>query len=161
MSLDYAEKQIKILNKIRLKYFWTNKFLIPKEKQKFDKEVKVFTYLIIPTWIMAFILITLICATPFTFPKLIFNDEWGFMVKIPVKIIFFFNITYGFYISNVILSFCVYIILQSYFQMAVLRAYIKQMITDFGEDGQKSQWEIRLIFRTTIRQFQILNRLID
>lgn len=156
-----AEKQIDILNRIRLKYFWNNRFLTPAEKRKFDKEVKIFIYLIILLWLITTVLIANFCTPTFKYSKLIFNDEWYVIIKSTVKLIFVFNIAFGYYIGNANVCYCVYIILHYYFQMTVLRAYIKQTIKDFGEDGEKSQKEIQLIFKTSIQHFQMLNRLND
>lgn len=160
ISLDCTEKKLKICNTIRLKYFWTNEFLTPKRQQQFDRKVKILIYPFVLLWIITYILITMIF-TSLTYPKFIYNNEWCMIFKLTVVIIFFLNAAFGYYIGNVHLCYCAYMILHCYFQMTILRTYIiKQTIKNFGINGKKSQWEIRLILKTSIRQFQIINRLV-
>lgn len=163
MSLDFAQQTITAVNTIRLKNFWSNDFLTAKEKQKFTTKINFFVFLIYILWFLACVLTLTTFVVPFKYPKYIHKEEWLYIVRKTAEILIFVLFAGGCYIGNTGLCYFIYIILHSYFQMIIVRAYITKAVKKYEEIPLKDkifdktfQLEIGLILKRSIRQYQKL-----
>lgn len=163
ISLDYAQPKLAALNAIRLKYFWSNDFLTEKEKRMFTKKIKIFVVLIYTLWLLVGVVTLVTFIVPFRFPNHVHREEWPYWVRKIAEILIFVLFTGGYYIGTSTVCYFVYTILQSYFQMEILRAYITKAMRKYKktphEDkicDKKYQSEMRLIIKRSIKQYQKL-----
>lgn len=150
-----------MLNTVRHKYFWSNHFLEPKEKLSFYKKVKLFDFLIYILWFLALLVIVLAFTMQFEYSKFVYNNEWPLIIRKLASFLIFVFVTGCYYAGNTNLCYCVYMILQSYFQMLVLRSYIMKALKKYKNVtfekkifDSRYQWKVQLIFKRCIRQYQ-------
>lgn len=160
---DSTQKKLLTFNAVRSKFFWSNNFLTAKEKRCFNQERNIFVYVIYVAWSIGFAVAIMTLTMPFEYPKYMFVDKWHFIFKKSVRFFVFLLLFCGYYIENSGISYYAYGILHSYFQMIILRRYIKKTIKNCGKHTLKDkvsdknyQREMQVIFKRCIHHYQKL-----
>lgn len=149
------------MDTIRKEKFWSSDFLA-----NFTDKVKLFTYAQNILCCVLPLIIGLALTDSIALPKFIIRDTWPWWTQLIYKANFIFLAELGFYIGAVFLSYYNYGILHCYFQMMLLRVYIKQQMGSYRSIHVKHKFysklyqkEVRDILLQSIKQYSAIKML--